>query len=485
MTTTPSLDVENEIPLRHEFVCTGFVERIASWARFLCLSFLLIQILAIAINLVFPFAIDPPPFFHQLLFFLLACAAFEIFAIPIEAIKDHCIIDLQKAMVVKIYNRYLFTRVEVISPFDNIKAIGVSSRAAPIWRNLFSDSPLRYAILILSDKSKVTRLTDYNLSLDAANKLVKSLHESYLRNANVIYGSRNVELVLDHTISNTLVTRHCERSTLSLVDAAILPIFQAGLGTALVIVLIGITAMVGDFVADQLFNTSLKIANQPVFQLLVSPGKSDPEQTPLTPPEGPPPVEPSSHQNTFAAVQTEPEQVAVDIPDVPVQPESVSVSTLSASLPDVALAQPQSQPASQSTETFADPGTTTTTLELPPDSPVSTDAPGEALAVIEPEKPRGPEKAKPTEEAESFVKVVSHQPTAAVEETEIIDKTPTATVRTAPKPYVLVPLPSRVPSLDEKSILASTPDAEKVDKPSPLRIVLPGNSGQGHSCCHF
>ncbi|KAF1080607.1 MAG: hypothetical protein GQF41_3017 [Candidatus Rifleibacterium amylolyticum] len=460
MTLRPSPDAENAIPLRHEFVCTGFVERIASWARFLCLSFLFIQLLAIAINLVFPFAIDPPPFFNQILFFLLACAAFEIFAIPIEAIKDHCIIDLQKAMVVKVYNRYLFTRVEVISPFDNIRAIGVSSRAAPIWRNLFSDSPLRYAILILSDKSIVTRLTDYNLSLDAANKLVKSLHESYLRNANVTYGSRNVELVFDHTISNTLITRHCERSTLSLVDAAVLPAFQAGLGTALVIVLIGITAMVGDFVAEQLFSTSLKIANQPVFQLLVSPGTPSPEQTPLTPPEGPPPADPSSAQNRVAAVQAAPEQVAI---------ATTEVSTLSAALPDSASLETQSQPSSEDIVTGAITEITTTPLETPPGSTASTDLVVEAKVAAEPEK------TEPIKEIDSAVEVVSHEPETTVKAavsgdlaSSIIHKT---TLR--PEAYVLVPLPSRVPSLDEKSILAANPEQTNADKPSPLRIILP------------
>ncbi len=451
MTTIPSLDAENEIPLRHEFICTGFVERIASWARFLCLSFLFIQLLAIAINLIFPFAIDPPLFFNQLLFFLLACAAFEIVAIPIEAIKDHCIIDLQKGMVVKIYNRCLFSRVEVVAPFDEIRAIGVSSRAAPIWRNVFADSPQRYAVLVLTDKAVMSRLTDYSLSLDSANRLVKSLHESYLRDADVIYGSRNVELVIDPKMSGTMVTRHCERSALSLVDAAVLPAFQAAIGAVIVALLIAITAMVGDFIAERLFNTSLKIANQPVFQLLLTPATPGPETSPLDPPSGPPPAIPTGHQSTIAAVQQSPEPIAqvASIPATTTTPEPVASMAMTASTNDISPA----------------------ALEIPASSPIRIDTPAEAVVAVVTE----PEKPEPVEDIDNFIKVEPQKPLFKQKEAALSRKTAADPGPISPRPqsYVLVPLPSRIPSLDENSILASATSSDKIDAPAPVRIHLP------------
>ncbi|PKL47741.1 MAG: hypothetical protein CVV42_12020 [Candidatus Riflebacteria bacterium HGW-Riflebacteria-2] len=447
MTTIPSLDSENEIPLRHEFIITGFVERIASWARFLSLCFLFLQLVTIAVNLVFPFAIDPPLFFNQLLFFMLACAAFEIFAIPIEAIKDHCVIDLQKSMIIKIYHRYFYTRVEVVAPFDKIRAIGVSSRPAPIWRKFFSDSPLRYAILMLSDESKVSRLTDYNLGLDAANKLIKSLHESYLRDVNVIYGSRNIELVIDQKMSDTFVTRHCERSTLSLVDAAILPAFQAISGAVLVTIMIAITAMTGDFLSDQFFNTRLKIANQPIFQVLLASGTPDQEHSPLTPPEGPPPAEPTQNYAVILPLKDEP------------LPESKTMIASAQTAPLATI-----------------PATDTTQFQL--------ETPAVTVETAEPQMVSGPVATEPVLTAmlesppapilENIAGIAApSDKTDAKEEVDTGRKplTVEVTARIVPAKIVFVPLPSRIPSFDEKIITESEKEIQATPVIAPAKAV--------------
>ena len=481
MTTIPSLDSENEIPLRHEFVCTGFIERIASWTRFLCLSFLFLQLLAIAVNLIFPFAIDPPLFFNQLIFFLLACGAFEIFAIPIEAIKDHCIIDLQKSMVVKIYNRYFYTRVVVLATFDKISSLGVSARPKPIIEKLFSQSTRRYAILMLTENRRLYRLTDYNLELPEANKLLTSLHESYLRNTNMIYGSKNIELVVDQ-INNTFIARASERSAASLIDAVFLPTAQAVAGTAIVAVIVAITAMTGDFVSESLFKTSLKISNQPVFQLLLAPGAPDERDDTLEPPEGPPPAEPVFHQDTAVALRPD----LFPLNQVAATPDSeVSVATAPVTQPEdtriaAATENIQLPPSSQSADlvnSVIEP-VTSASIELPPDSPP------QITTAAHDNEPAGNSNTEPDKIATAKVaadKTIEASPTQTTHEQR--DQEPAklteAAISEPPRShshkYELEPLPSRIPSLDENSILSPTTATDAAVSVA-VRAHIPSNA---------
>lgn len=507
------MNSENEIPLRHEFICTGFFERVASWARFLCLSFLFLQLLATAVNLIYPFAIDPPLFYNQLLFFLLACAAFEIFAIPIEAIKDHCIIDLQKTMVVKVYNRYLYTWVEVLATFDNIKAIGVSARPEPVFKGIFSEAPNRFAIMMLTEKGRLHRLTDYNLGLDEANNLIKSLHESYLRNTDVFPGAENMELCLARHMDNSFLQRPCQRSALTLIDAALIPSFQAALGTALVVVLIAITAMVGDFVSDRLFNTSLKIAHQPIFQLVLAPARPEPETCPLTPPEGPAPASPFTQTETVSAVIATDTETTVKVNATADTTQQTSTTT-----PDsikIAAVTAETQPGKSTVDNPSQTGNVDNAFRILPEEqttpPANTDITAVAVATTEQASPSDAFALTPP--PADFIVVVDESGTSSAPEntrpvetkilppitdntflrpdTRIAQETAEkATVKTEklsseraelPKAFVpvlvpvLVPLPSRIPTFDENAILS--PEVAVAEVAQPVKIFVPPQIG--------
>ncbi len=461
MTIIPSLDTENAVPLRYEFVCTGFAERIASWTRFLCLSFLFLQLFASVANLLYPFAIDPPLFFNQLLFFLLACAAFETLAVPIEVIKVHTVIDLQKLMVVKVYYRYFFTQVRVLAPFDKISALGVSARPTPILKGLFSRSVKRYALLMLTETSELFRLNDYNLGLEEANKLVQELQMHYLRNAQIVTGSENMELYIDEMMITRLVPRPCHRSALSLIDGAVMPVFQAGISSFIVAVLIAATAVFGNFLSDQLFNTNLKISNQPVFQLLLASGVPDPEPSlPLTPPDSPPPVDGlaalhNKHEATVTA--SEPAVVYLAEPST----EGLQI----AALPDTV---------SQTTEPVA-------SIELQAADLVASTAPelpSNIAVALNENKPEPDESMPLLENIGSVAKVASG---SSEKSTPNKDKGPAKTaVRLASvepflqKPARLVAIPSRIPSFDETSILSDqTRDSDTKEPESPFKIIIP------------
>ncbi|OGK11591.1 MAG: hypothetical protein A2W80_01150 [Candidatus Riflebacteria bacterium GWC2_50_8] len=509
------MNSENEIPLRHEFICTGFFERVASWARFLCLSFLFLLLLTTAVNLIYPFAIDPPLFYNQLLFFLLACAAFEIFAIPIEAIKDHCIIDLQKTMVVKIYNRYLYTRVEVLATFDKIKSIGVSARPEPMFKGVFSETPNRFAILMLTEKGQLHRLTDYNLGLDEANRLVKSLHESYLRHIDVVSGTENCELCLDRHMSNSFVQRPCQRSSLTLIDAALIPSFQAALGTILVAVLIAITAMVGDFVSDRLFNTSLKISHQPIFQLVLAPARPETEQQILTPPEGPPPALPFTQTQTVSAVIATATRSTIEVsaPAATAQqtsttvPDSIEIAAVSAEIKpgqSITAIPPQTGAVDNSSRIIPDDKVTppavadikpvavaTAEQTTPPDAFALIPPPVDFIVVVdESNTSSAPEQTEPVAKpvATQSLPPVTDSPSlrpdtriaqktaekVAVKAEKVSAKRTEAPKALVPAP-VLMPLPSRIPTFDENAILS--PEVAAAEVVQPVKMFVPPQIG--------
>jgi hypothetical protein len=521
-----AMNSEKEILLRHEFVCSGFIERTASWARLLCLVFLFLQLLATAVNLVYPFAVEPPPFYIQLLFFLLACAAFEIFAIPIESIKDHCIIDLQKTMVVKVYNRYFFTRVEVLATFDKIMTLGVSARPDPAIKGVFSESPRRFAILMLTEKGRVHRLTDYNLGLEEANRLLKSLHESYLRHTDIVYGAENIELCLDRHVDKSFAPRSCRRSWLTLVDAALLPAFQAVTGAAVVVVLISITTVVGDFVSERMFNTSLKIPYQPIFQIVIAPAR--PVSATQTNSQSNLTAALSSTTSAQAGIVSLPEQKSPSEsptePALPLEtsskPEHLSATVdAGAASPAANLSQSATQQLSSGYSTTAQTSAQvvlTTISELPgaaasTPEPIkladafSSEPPPAELAVIvdheeydfpakpapEPAIPPTPVMANdkastdtPAKEQVSASKTGKRAALIAVDtaeksaETKIAHKAPATekiAVKLAAVP-ILVPLPSRIPTFDETGIAVLAPAAE--NNAQPIRLHVPPQTTQ-------
>ncbi|MBU1105522.1 MAG: hypothetical protein KKB51_02545 [Candidatus Riflebacteria bacterium] len=471
MKSIPAHNYENEIPLSHDFVCTGFLERIANWTRFLCFGFLLLQLLAIVINLVSPFAIAPPQPFYQLLFFLLACAAFEIFAIPIEAIKDHCVIDLQKMMVVKIYYRYFHTKVEVLATFGDIKTVGVSARPAPILKSMFSESIKRYSLVILTENNKFFRLTDFNLSLEEANQIAKNLHESSLRQAGIVYGSENMELCLDPQGTDSLVAQPCHRSALTLIDAAFIPAFEAMSGVLLVAIFISLIAITGDSLSDKLFNTNLKIANQPIFQILLAMGRPDPDISILTPPDGPPPVLPIRKESL---AHNPSEKQAPDTSD--------QISNLAVTVPATATT-PETLP-----PVLDDPMSVTVITSSTVTEQTTQEASCEVSAVVEPSPdftntvvtqdensvPVQTENSIPEPEPKPEPKTISEpkpEPKRQFKPESKPEPNPVPAMAVINMP-VLMPLPSRIPSFNETAVLAAIADENK-EVMQPVKVIVP------------
>jgi hypothetical protein len=258
-----------------------------------------------------------------------------------------------------------------------------------------------------------------------------------------------------------------------------LPTFQAGISGALVVFLIAITALVGDFLSDQVFNTNLKIPNQPVFQILVTADKPVEKSPLLTPPEGPPPAAP------FSVSELPPTsyQPVFNLPQDPVP--ATSSSSVLQNPPD--------------TSTLTEPATITSTATLPSSKPIVTaELPSATSPLLDTlataPKPADistktvPDPAKLKLDTK-IVAVTTKTTDKQLPLLENLVKTSTAgkpattsplaeTSRKLPDGYsstplshpirniVMTPLPSRVPSLDEEKILAgTTQNASSLQKP--------------------
>lgn len=258
------------------FKKTSFIEKTARWARRFCYGFILITAAAMVIEFISPFGRNVPDLFMQLLFLLLFWGTIELLTIPLEYINDNCVVDFEKNWIALCSQRFFYRRTTVMATFNQIKAIGVSARPPGITKAVFSASENRYAIFMQTLNNQLIQISDYSLDLDDANAFCHRLYASHFSGAAYIGGAPGMEIFVD-PVSGETSTRPAKRSSLSLVDAASLPAFQAVLAFLITFAILSISISSLEKLSKDAFDTDLNVARQPVFQLLAGVEKLPPD----------------------------------------------------------------------------------------------------------------------------------------------------------------------------------------------------------------
>jgi hypothetical protein len=76
--------IHDESHFFHSFSRTSFFERLANWSRFFCYGLILFHLGSILLQMLQPFATNPPDLFFQLLFFLLLWGSISLWQFDLK-----------------------------------------------------------------------------------------------------------------------------------------------------------------------------------------------------------------------------------------------------------------------------------------------------------------------------------------------------------------------------------------------------------------
>jgi hypothetical protein len=357
MTAPENFNIDDQSIFYEEFPRSSFISKTARWGKFILYGFIVFHIAAIVIQFVSPFAIKSPDLFFQLLFLLLLWGMVEIVSIPLESCKDSCQVDYQHHWISLHKNRFIYKKLMVLANFNQIQTIGVTAKAAGMSNPFSKNKDDRYAIVFQNLHNRLIRISDFNLSLQEANDFCLRLQSIHLPGAKLIEGEENMEIVLE-PVTGEISKRPCKRSSLAFVDEFSIPVFQSIVALIFSYFVFYISFFIIDAAASSLFNTDLKIYQQPTVQLLSGPVVTQDDQiasaTPVTQMnlvkkheiKTPLPIPNASvtSDQQYVSINLDKKTVSTPQPDnsqenkVPEKPEPTVVTTpqISAAVPEVA-----------------------------------------------------------------------------------------------------------------------------------------------------
>ena len=283
MTAPENFNIDDQSIFFEEFPRSSFISRTARWGRFILYGFIVFHIAAIIIQFVSPFAVKSPDLFFQLLFLLLLWGMVELVSIPLESCKDSCQVDYQHHWISLHKNRFFYRKLMVLANFNQIQSIGVTANATGISNPLSKSKENRYAIVFQNLHNRLIRISDFNLSLQEANDFCLRLQSIHLPGAKLIEGEPNMEIVLE-PVTGEISKRPCKRNSLTMVDEFTIPVFQSIVALIFSYFVFYVSFFIIDAAASSLFNTDLKIYQQPTVQLLSGPVETKEDQVTVATP---------------------------------------------------------------------------------------------------------------------------------------------------------------------------------------------------------
>ena len=254
----------------HSFSRQSGTTWVARWVKAFLYCFIAVQVFSMLLEWLNNYCITPPGLFLQMLFLLLMSGIIELISMQLSNITDHCVLDYAKNLVTILQQRFFIRKVTVVATFDQIRVIGVSSALPGFFSNLFSKSANNFALVIMNDHNHLIHITEHELSLEEANALALELSTRYMQSARLLMGEPDIELIAD-SLTGDVNARLVQRTTMTMIDATILPALQAFTGFVLATsLLIIIMAALGK-ISREVISTDLMVAHQPVAQLFFTP----------------------------------------------------------------------------------------------------------------------------------------------------------------------------------------------------------------------
>lgn len=260
--------ISNEHLFFQRFKRTSFLEKVACWSKRFCYGFLFLVATSIFWQGFWPFCGNAPDLFMQLLFLLIFWGTTELLTLPLEYIQDYYIFDFEKNWLALSRQRFFYRRITVIAAFNQIKAIGVSSRPPGVKNLIMDPGQDNYAICIQTLKNQLYQVTDYSLTLEEAQSFCHRLYSSHFSGAAYIGGAPGMEITVDGLTGQIKATQ-VEKGISQVIDAVSKPIIQSFLAFMLTTSVLTLALSIIQRTSKDLFAADLKIRNQPVFQLIL------------------------------------------------------------------------------------------------------------------------------------------------------------------------------------------------------------------------
>jgi hypothetical protein len=266
MDTSHITPINNSQVFFESFKKTSAIEKVAHWSKIFCYAFLALTILAIIVNLIFPFAGNETDLFTQLLFLLIFWGTIELLTFPLEYIYAECVVDFEKNWIAERKMWFFFRQFNVLASFNQIKAIGVSQKRPSLFDKLLKNDG--YAIFVQTLNNKLYQISDFSLDLDRANNFCHRLYSTHFSGAAHVGGMPGIEINIDKE-SGAIIARQIQNSLIESIQILLKPFFQASLAFVLTVSFLALAISLIARGSHEFFEADLKVHHQPVFKVLL------------------------------------------------------------------------------------------------------------------------------------------------------------------------------------------------------------------------